>query len=583
MKSFKWIFYVLIAAVFMMASVSCKKILDVKPKQTLDKEQTYRNVFDADAAVWGVYGKFMNLAKQYVILNELRADLLEYTNNADQYLRQISTHTVTEDNPYINPQPFYDVILNCNDVLKNFDQMLQDKKMKQDEYAQRYSDILAIRSWVYLQLGIHYGSVPYVTDALEQVSDLHDQTKFPKVLFKELLSKLIASMEAAPTLEEYPSSVSLRTSIDGYPTTKMFINKHILMGELYLWNGDYQKAATQYKQVMEFGTNNPSSLDLLDLYKIRYADVANNNDIAVGYIRYQETNLNALVDDNTKGWRSMFYLPVSDRNPAAWEWIWALPFDKDFAPRNPFIDLFSPVGGTYQLKPSQAAIDNWNSQTQRNGFPFDARGIFTYRIIGGQPVVMKYLYNYISADGFPLLTVNDRNGSWFLYRAATMHLHYAEAANRDGRHRLAWALVNNGINTTFDDPNNPDKTNSQQTHDAPPYDFMARSGGAPGTPTFTDPWYRGAGIRGRAYLTNLPVAGDSTLAIEDMIINEGALETAYEGHRWGDLLRVAIRRNDPSYLADKVYAKLQKDGVPNAAQARAKLMAGDWYLPFKWQ
>ncbi|HEU4609835.1 MAG TPA: RagB/SusD family nutrient uptake outer membrane protein, partial [Chitinophagaceae bacterium] len=272
----------------------------------------------------------------------------------------------------------------------------------------------------------------------------------------------------------------------------------------------------------------------------------------------------------------------SDRNPAAWEWIWALPFDKSFAPKNPFIDLFSPVGGSYLLKPSQEAIDNWNSQTQRNGFPFDARGRFTYRTIGGRPVVMKYLYNYINADGIPLLSLNDRNGKWFLYRAATMHLHYAEAANRDGRHKIAWALVNNGINAAFDDPNNPDKTNSQQTHDVPPYDFMARSGGTPGTPTFTDPWYRGTGIRGRAYVTNLPVAGDSTLAIEDMIINEGALETAYEGHRWSDLLRVAMRRNDPSYLADKVYAKLQKDGVPNAAQARAKLMAGDWYLPFKW-
>ena len=585
MKSLRLMFHVSIAAVLMIAVASCKKILDVKPKQTLDRTQTYRDVFDADAAVWGVYGKFMNLAKQYILFNELRADLLDYTDNADKYLRQISNHTVTEDNPYINPQPFYDVILNCNDVLKNFDKMLQEKKLKQDEYAQRYSDILAIRSWIYLQLGIHYGSVPYVTDALEQVSDLHDQTKFPKVSFKELLTKLIAAMEAAPTLEEYPSTVSLRTAIDGYPTIKMFINKYILMGELYLWNGDYQKAAEKYKQIMEHGTNNASSSDLLDVYKIRYADVAGNNDIAVGYIRYRETDQNALVDNNTQGWRSMFYLPVSDRNPAAWEWIWALPFDKNFAPRNPFIDMFSPVGGSYLLKPSQQAIDNWNSQTQRNGFPFDARGKLTYRIIGGQPVVMKYLYNYITTDGFPLITLNDRNGKWFLYRAATMHLHYAEAANRDGRHKIAWALVNTGINNTFDDPGNPDKTNSQQTHDAPPYDFMARSGGASGTPTFTDPWYRGTGIRGRAYVTSLPVVGDSTIAMEDMIINEGALETAYEGQRWSDLLRVALRRNDPSYLAKKVGDKLRKDGHPGeAAQAEAKLTTeAGWYFPFKWQ
>ena len=62
----------------------------------------------------------MKLAKQYMLWNELRGDLMDITSNSDQYLRQISEHTVTVDNPYINPQPFYDVIINCNDALKNF-------------------------------------------------------------------------------------------------------------------------------------------------------------------------------------------------------------------------------------------------------------------------------------------------------------------------------------------------------------------------------------------------------------------------------------------------------------------------------
>ena len=43
-----------------------------------------------------------------------------------------------------------------------------------------------------------------------------------------------------------------------------------------------------------------------------------------------------------------------------------------------------------------------------------------------------------------------------------------------------------------------------------------------------------------------------------MIINEDALELAYEGERWPDLLRIAIRRNDPSFIADKIYDKLRQ-------------------------
>jgi hypothetical protein len=37
-------------------------------------------------------------------------------------------------------------------------------------------------------------------------------------------------------------------------------------------------------------------------------------------------------------------------------------------------------------------------------------------------------------------------------------------------------------------------------------------------------------------------------------------------------------------IADKVYDKLIKSGISAgaASQARAKLMAKDWFLPFKW-
>jgi hypothetical protein len=70
-----------------------------------------------------------------------------------------------------------------------------------------------------------------------------------------------------------------------------------------------------------------------------------------------------------------------------------------------------------------------------------------------------------------------------------------------------------------------------------------------------------------------------------MIIEESGLELAYEGQRWTDLLRIAIRRNDKTFLANKIYQKLIKSGMSAgaAAAAKAKLERGDWYLPFKWQ
>jgi starch-binding outer membrane protein, SusD/RagB family len=572
---------------------SCKKSLDVEPKDTIGIANMYRNIFDADAAVIGVYGKVMKLAKPYLLLNELRGDLMDITTNADANLRQLSEHTATAGNPYIDPQPFYEVIVNCNDVLYNFKKMYAESKIKQAEFEQRYSDVGSIRSWVYLQLGIHFGTIPYVTNPLVQVKDIKDSTNFPLLTLPVLIDSLTAFTEKLPFTENYPTGTTLQTTVDGYGTSKFFINKNVLMGDLYLWQGQYDKAADRYKRVLEIG----GPVGNTELWYNQYR-ISSFNNASVTYSR--TLDFSSLVYSN--GWRYLFERPQAD-NEFNWEMIWSLPFDKNFDPVNPFIDLFSPNGGSYLVRPAQQAMDYWNAQTQvyvftaatptagevlRDNFPTDSRANFTFKNINGQPVIMKYLYNYLGSDNQPVDVLN-KQGKWFLLRAANLHLHYAEAANRAGKYKVAYAIVNKGIGYTYDPfPGNSvsanrDVTNFQQTFLPWPYDFDARGGQAP---AYRNTWYRNIGIRGRANLkpVTLPLT-DSVTNVENMIITEDALELAYEGERWPDLLRVAIRRNDPSFIADKVYDKLRKSGLSAgaAAAARAKLQNRDWFLPFKWQ
>jgi starch-binding outer membrane protein, SusD/RagB family len=587
---------VLPALVGIMALSSCKKILDVQPENVLDREQTYRNVFDADAAVLGVYSKFMNLSKTYVLLNELRADLMSPTVNSDRFLQQLNNHTVTIDNPYINPTPFYEVILNCNDVMANFDKMLADKKLKVDEYSQRYSDVAAIRTWVYLQLGIHFSKddmgaigIPYITSPLPTIADVKNEANYPYLPFRQLLTELIKTMENLPTKEIYTTNTTLVTTVDQYRTEKFFIHKKVLLGDLYLWNAaydpsSYRKAATMYRQVLSYYDDKGNENTQKNYWKLIGApDPATGNQLAVQYIRYRENDINALYESNTEGWRSIFSRgKINYDQQFDWEWIWVLPFSSNFTPGNPFIDMFSNIGGSYLVKPSQVAIDNWNSQKQVNFFPYDARGRFTYKTINGQPVIMKYLYYHLDGNTFlPSINANARSGEWWLYRAASVWQHYGEAATRDGHPKLGFAVVNQGIRTTYTPPSPPtDVTNIMQTFLPPPYDFDARTGD---NPQYRAMWRDMSGLRGRASLTPRVLVGDSTTQVENMLVDESALELAYEGQRWSDLLRVAIRRNDPAFLADKIYGKLSKDNTPGATTARDKLMNRSWYLPFKWQ
>jgi starch-binding outer membrane protein, SusD/RagB family len=574
-----------LVAIAVASLASCSKILDVKPEDELDESDMYRTVYDADAAVIGIYGKFVGLAERYVLLNELRADMLDCTLNSDENLRQLSTHAVTASNPYANPRPFYEVIINCNDVLKHFKKMREENKLKDAEFQQRYADVAFLRSFLYLQLGIHYGEVPYVTDALENINEVNDASKFPHLSFNTLLDSLISFSEGITFKDEYPSGTNLNVTVDGYPTNKWFINKKAVLGDLHLWKGNYVQAATWYRQVMETGTTGTVNGSYYSMYKLGWDS---NGDID-HYISYSRAgDASTLV--TTSQWRIMFEQAMSTEGFRR-EWVWAIPFDNSFKPENPFVKLFSPIGGSYLVRPSVQAYDMWNNEQQRPaqgtpGIPYDARGPLSCRIINGQLVAMKYLYNYISNSTLLPVNVLEKDSKWFLYRQTHLHLRFAEAANRAGRYRLAWGLFNSGIAGAYPAPTS-NVTNYQNTlWDAAPFNFDARNSGSTGVPYYRADWYRNIGIRARANVVDYVVnSADSLGSIETGLINECGLEDAFEGTRWPDLLRVAIRRNDPSFIADKVYNKLIKSDISAAAaqQVKAKLMKKDWYLPFVWK
>jgi hypothetical protein len=546
--------------------LSCKKAFDIEPEDALEASQTYRNVYDADAAVLGIYGKFVKLADKYMLLNELRGDLLDVTPNANNYLKQLGTQTVAVDNPYADPKPFYEVIINCNDALKNFNIMRDKKLLDNTQYYQRYTDILFLRSWLYLQLGIHYGTVPYVTDALTTIADLQDESKFPKLSFEDLLSRLIAETEATPReyLNQNTSAASptLILPMDVYIVKdgvfKFFIQRRSFLGDLNLWKGNYLKAAGYYKDVMETGTNSSTGsdqqIDLYDTYR-------------VGDDNSQDHSLKTTAVLNP--WTKIFSAPLADRI-ANWERMWTLPFSSNFSPGNPLLTLFSK-SGDYLVKPSALSISNWNNQIRLDGSLTDRRGLdMSYRMVNGiEPEVLKYSQNYSLSTPF------DKTGVWVIYRAAILHLRYAEAANRLDRKVLAGALINSGIKTAFGT-----KALYNGVPDTYPFDFNGDGG------TIRGNWYRNSGIRGRAVNQDYPITiANTVVEVEDRIMQEEALETAFEGYRWQDLLRIALRRQttDPNYLANKIAAKFEAAGDgASASLVRSRLANKEnWYLPFK--
>lgn len=195
----------------------------------------------------------------------------------------------------------------------------------------------------------------------------------------------------------------------------------------------------------------------------------------------------------------------------------------------------------FMVQPTSIIVSGFENETQQNDKETDVfrgLGISYDTSATGIPFINKYSID----KSIP------HNADAILYRAADVHLLLAEALNRNGRSEDALVLVNKGFKNV--------------SGSARPDDFKK--------------WNRNVGIRGRAYLNDINASGVE--AVEDLILEERSKELAFEGKRWFDLVRVAERRGDPAYLADKVAAKYPDEATRNLI--RAKLMdPNNWYLP----
>jgi starch-binding outer membrane protein, SusD/RagB family len=298
-----------------------------------------------------------------------------------------------------------------------------------------------------------------------------------------------------------------------------YVNTKALLGELYLEKNDYENAVKYLKMACE------SYLNLAPLLKV------------------DRTYQNA-------AWGSIFLNAESQ----GIENIAVIPFTSRENQNNPLANWFLY---DYQVRPSKVLVDSFLVQLPAAGEPGDLWRGHGFSIV--VDTIAPISEDSYLTQSFITKYALDFNDPWstdiIISRAADVHLLLAEALNRTGDpdfQTYALLLVNNGFNSVNPKP--------------APY---AR-------------WASNLGVRGRVYLKPRLVpeslTGDARIQyIEDLIIAERALELAFEGKRWNDLVRVANRRNDPAYLADKVAAKFE--GTPYYDIVRNRLLDPEnWYV-----
>lgn len=561
MKKVRYIPVLLLAAALTM--VSCDGMLNIDSDR-YTYEEDYRMGSDHDSlyAIVGILSELQKLGDRYVLLGELRGELMETTDDASRFLKQINEFTVTKDNPYASVKEYYAVINNCNYAIQHLDTSLISKGNKPNYRIMAAAK--SIRAWTYLQLVLNHGSANYITNPILTSDDVDKD--YEVVDLSTLCDYLIQDL--MPFVNEDGANMGLFAS---FKSSQSLFPAKLVLGDLYLWkasilegSGNAAAAETYYRMAA------------MCYYILMYnEDLLISTDYRSLWQFDDKVNLPLKIEQDK--WEQLF-------TPSGLETVAALASSPDYG--HPF--TIDSLTFKRHVAPTTVAINNWTSGLYYNN-DFGATdgdlrlGASAANAFSNYDETKKVDYDedYLILK-YLLINSDDDQKIIFVNRNSHIYLKYAEAINRLGYSNLAFETMKSGLN-----PRTARKpVIYNETYDST---LIVSSKPTPGGIItyldFTDNKFTnnvGTKMRG---LGNLNIdttffiirANVDTISfVEDELIKEYALETAFEGNRFHDLMRVAIRRNDPAYLANKVAEKYSD----NKEIIRTKLMTpANWYLP----
>lgn len=556
----KYIIPVLLAGAL---AVSCQDMME--PDSTtydFDEAGNLTNARDSLYSAMGIQSQIQKLGERYVLLGELRGDLVTLTSDAPFSMQEVSQFDVTADNEYLSARDYYSVINNCNYALARMDTsiVIHNGKVMLPEYAA----IRSMRAWTYLQMGLAFGSVSYITSPILSLEE--SLADYPSAGLDDLVKRLIDDLAPYATIETPNYG-----NVDGFDSRRFFVQPRLLLADLCLYDGQYERAAQYYYDYIE-----RNSLNITYERGNRWNSSSQDQASAYNLHAYQDEALSLIPYSSNAAeiHPNLINLTYNTRPcilPAPW-----------------FVDEMTSA--------SHFHADNVNLNTITGFLQGDLRGMLVYRdgntqqpsLFGNIATGLNSTERLITKfylNGSENSTIQNPGNPMFddatplvcravvTCRTPHVYLRYAEAANRAGKPSLAFAVLKNGLRREV-------MTDSVTI--------------APGELADQKPWTNfavldlenwGTAMRGRGLGVRLEGSGfdiprletknDSIEYVESEILREMAAETAFEGNRFFDLLRVSRHRADhPALFAQKVARRFAD---PQAAEQR--LMNPDnWWI-----
>ena len=511
-----------------LTQTGCSDFLEIKPQTEIILEDFWNEKADVENVVTGCYSALLeaDVRNRMMVWGEVRSDNVmsgqNINNNVDLY--NVLKENITAMNSFTKWDAFYDVINRCNTVIKYAPGVAEiDPGYTEGDLKANIAEVSALRDLCYFYLIRTFRDVPYSTEAFtddDQVMDL------PATPFATVLEYLIADLEKVKNdaVTRYPET---KPRYQTGRITKDVI--HAMLCEMYLWKQDYDNC-------------------------IRYADLViaskkevdeenrkkNNRQTGSASSQAQlQARLNGypLVNDRLSGNQFGDYYEEIFVDGASKETIFELMYEDrpEASGRVNNSAISSYYGNSTNRKgllaPSSLITDDIGSSSGRTVFEdankkIDSRLYVNCSFDDG--VITKYAVDYVninasSADpkvSYSWFTQNNNGSKWIIYRLPDIMLLKAEALCQqmvEGNDSIALATNKPKLDAAFQLVNAINKR------------AICKA-------TLADAD------------TLKPANYTTKHLMEELVIRERQRELTFEGKRWYDLVRYAMRENSTSRI-----------------------------------
>lgn len=473
-------------------TTSCEDMLTPDMKR-------YTTGFSGNDTVYfyhGILRNIQDMVEQNQLLGDIRSDLADTTQYSSDSIVAIATYDFANskdgENALLNRAAYYKVINQCNFYLAKVDSMAK----KNNIYYMRkeLAQVQSIRAWTYLQLVQTYGKVPFITKPVDNANTGWESNPEAWATADNLVDLLLPSLRQAQAYEHsegYPDYSNYNTGASTIASSKCRFYSDVVLGDLYLLRGasqsDYINAAKNYyyflDQRAQQGTtyqtgigqaqfSEATSFGSTSTKKTYYASVSSwTSDICASTPATQNVTIIPSASNSSFGrvlttLTGIYGYTSHSTNTTSTSTTTDGSTETTETTTTGTITL-TPDAKKRQIGPSQAylnlnAAQSYTVSTKDGNGELTAvdyyEGVGDARVNGTTPTV-------VTSDGTTArFVVKDSRATSYnsffgsyrvsavgfkyykgIYRMRQIYLRYAEAINRAGYPRLAFAVLRNGL------------------------------------------------------------------------------------------------------------------------------------------